>query len=351
MRKLWFMGFLLVLMGCQVRAASEGTAPGMVSTPYQRVAYPMGTVVNLRVYNEGKDAVLDLALERISELEALLNVNENSRTVESEVELINANAGLKPVPVSEDTFYLVEQAVGFSQESEGIFNASIGALTGLWRIGFEDARRPADEEIAATLPLLDFHRITLDEEARTVFLEEAGMRFDLGAIAKGFIADEVVEVLAANGVTSAIIDLGGNIFVMGENYKGKPWRVGVQNPFSGRGESVVTFLASNQSIVTSGIYERYLEHEGEVYHHILNSATGFPFDNEVAGVTIVSDLSIDGDKYTTLAFGLGIEAGLEAIEEIDGLEAIYISRNREIFVTSGLSGKLQLENEEFTLMD
>jgi len=341
-----------VLGACQSGDSSDEIMPGMVATPYSRTAYPMGTIITLEIFDEGKGHVLDLAMDRILELEELLNVNEESGTENSEVELINANAGVQPVQVSEDTFYLIQQAMDFSHESGGIFNATIGALTQLWHIGFSDARRPADAEISATLPLLDFNHVALDETQRTVFLEETGMRFDLGAIAKGFIADEVVEVLLDNGVTSAVVNLGGDLFVIGYNFRGNPRRIGIQNPFSGRSrESVVTFLASDQAVVTSGVYERYFEYEGRTYHHILNAKTGFPFDNDVAGVTIVSNSTLAGDKYTTLAFGLGVSDGLAAIEALDGIEAIFINYDQEIFVTSGLRGEIRLENEEFILRD
>ena len=132
------------------------------------------------------------------------------------------------------------------------------------------------------------------------------MKIDLGAIAKGFMTDVVVELLQNHDVTSAIIDLGGNIFVMGTNTSGKDWSVGVQDPFSPRGSIIGKLNAADKSVVTSGIYERYLEVDGETYHHLLNPQDGYPFDNGLAGVSVITDHSIDGDALSTILFAKGL---------------------------------------------
>ena len=151
------------------------------------------------------------------------------------------------------------------------------------------------------------------------------MLLDLGAIAKGFITDQVAEVLKENDVTTAIIDLGGNIYVMGNNPSRKDWTVGIQDPFAPRGETIGVISESNKSVVTSGIYERVLEVDGKSYHHLLDPVNGYPFNNDVAGVTIISSKSVDGDGLSTSVFSKGIEGGLEFIEQFEGTEAIFIS--------------------------
>jgi len=342
----------ITLVGLAVSAILLGACERGGNPPYTKEAFSLGTHVNLRIDDERKEEVLEVAFERILELEAMLTVNEGELLSYSEIEKINQNAGIEPVAVSEVTFHLIEEAIEFSKYSNGLFNATIGALTNLWQIGMDGARRPSDAEIEAVLPLLDYHRVVLDEYHRTVFLEP-GMRFDLGGIAKGFIVDEVQRVFLENGVVNAVIDLGGDIFVMGHNPRGNEWSVGIQNPFSGRGtrDTVLTISVSDKSVLTSGVYERYLEHEGTRYHHILNSETGFPFNNDVAGVTIIAGSAIEGDKYTKLAFGLGVEAGLEAIEAVPGIEAIFINFDREIFATSGFRGELRNVDESFTVVE
>lgn len=356
--KKWLLGVavfsLFFLAACQQEPeiAQQPILEGRIAEPYRRTLYPMDTVVTLQIFNEGKDAVLDKAVEHLLYLEEILNVNESSLTEASEVARINDNAGIQPVEVSEGTFFLIQTALDFSRQTAGVFNAAIGPLTSLWNIGFEDARRPEDWEIQSALTRLDYEAITLDENNLTVFLHEPGMRLDLGGIAKGYMADELTRIFIENDVDSGIINIGGDIFLLGTNARGNEWRVGISDPFDPRSAvPAISFLVENRSVVTSGVYERYFEYEGVKYHHILDSSTGFPFKNDVAGITIVAENAIAGEKYTTLAFGLGIEAGLEAIEEVDGVEAIFITFQREIYHTSGLQGQLRVEADDFTIID
>ncbi len=340
--------FTFALSACGNTSDEDGTNENAtISNPYSDTEFLMGTVVSISIFSEGKEEVLEMAFDRVRELEGKVTVNEEG----SEIEEINMNAGIAPVTVSEDTFNLIEAGLEFSEYSNGAFNAVIGPLTQLWSIGFDDARKPEQREIDEVLPLLNYQDVEINRDERTVFLKKEGMRFDFGALAKGFITDEVVKVLQENGVKSAIIDLGGNIYVMGTNTQGNEWTVGIQDPFSARGSVVGNFPASNLSIVTSGVYERYLEVEGVTYHHILNSETGFPFDNDIAGVSIISEKSIDGDGLTTIAFAKGVEEGLAFIETVDSVEAIFISHDKDVYITSGLEGKFQVTNDEFTLME
>lgn len=340
--------FIFALTACGGTSDEDGeNENATISTPYSDTEFLMGTVVTISIFTEGKENVLEMAFDRVRELAGKVTVNEDG----SEVEEINMNAGIAPVTVSEDTFNLIEAGLDYSEYSNGAFNAVIGPLTQLWSIGFDDARKPEQSEIDEVLPLLNYQDVEINRDERTVFLKEAGMRFDFGALAKGFITDEVVKVLIENDVQSAIIDLGGNIYVLGRNTRGNEWTVGIQDPFSVRGSVVGSFSASNLSIVTSGIYERYLEVDGVKYHHILNSETGYPFDNDIAGVSIVSEKSIDGDGLTTVVFAKGIEEGLAFIETVADVEAIFISHGKEVYVTSGLEGKFQITNDEFTLME
>ena len=162
------------------------------------------------------------------------------------------------------------------------------------------------------------------------------MALDLDAIAKGFITDEVVTVLEEKDITTAIIDLGGNIFVLGNHPSGEACTVG-------------KVKRSNESIVTSGIYERYLEVEGERYHHLLNPDTGYPFTNDLAGISIITNSSTDADALSTTAFSKGIEEGIYFIQEFTEAEAIFISHDKKVYTTKGLKGKFELTNEQYEM--
>lgn len=322
---------------------------GVMETPYKQTEFLMGTVVTVKIYDKEKEAVLDKVFERMEVLASQIGLEEEAGL--SQIDAVNDQAGIEPVIVAKEIFQLIEAGKTYSQEAEGSFDITIGPLTSLWHIGYDDAQKPDQEEIDAVLPLIDYQKVLLDEANSTVYLEEEGMHLDLGAIAKGFIADQVNNVLEENEVTTAIIDLGGNIYVEGTNPSGKKWTVGIQDPYSTRGETVGKIEASNQSIVTSGVYERYLEVDGERYHHLLDPKEGYPFDNEIAGVTIVSEKSMDGDALSTLIFSKGLENGMAFIEKQAGVEAIFVDKDKRIFLTSGLEDEFELTNESFAIAD
>lgn len=341
--KIWgaLILIVLILAGCGPKE-EEVT---LRETPYETTAFLMGTYVSLRVYDEGKEDVLDLAVERISELADKITTNEPN----SEMDKVNEAAGVEALEVSEDVFPLVEAAHEYSTVTNGGFEYAIGPVTDLWRIGFDNARVPESEEIEAVLPLVDHTKVELDTENRTIYLQEPGMKIDLGAIAKGYIADEVKRLFIEKGVTTGIIDLGGNVVVMGDSptREGGGFNVGVQDPFDSRGTYVAALNLQNQSIVTSGVYERYIEQDGEIYHHLMNPETGYPFENELASVTIISDDSIDGDALSTVVFGFGLEAGLEYVNNVDNIEAVFITKVKDVYTSKGLSENFSLTNSDY----
>lgn len=328
---------LIVILGLLaiMLAACSSSKSKINETPYEEKQFLMGTYVQMRIYDDGKKAVLGSAFQRVKELADKITVNQS----DSEIDKINEAAGVKPVKVSKDVYYLLKEAYQYSQTSQGGFDLTIGSITSLWRIGFSDARKPSQSEIDQALTLVDYRKVLFNDEEQTVFLKEKGMRLDLGAIAKGYITDEVVKVLRKNDVTTAIIDLGGNVFVMGHSPRGNQkneWTVGIQDPNQARSVVLGSVPESNQSLVTSGIYERFLETEGKKYHHLFDPKTGYPFDNDLAGVTIVSKKSIDGDGLSTAVFSMGVKAGLSYVEELKDTEAIFVTREDKIYVTSGL---------------
>ncbi len=345
MKKLTFILFIFLVMfsaGCK-KTEQEQTQP------MSRTEFLMGTVVTIKVFDGDMEKALDDVFQRLEELSAQITVNDDQ--AESLIMAINKNAGIEPVEVPAEIFALLKTAKEYSELSDGSFDVTIGPLTSLWRIGFPDARKPAQEEIEEVLPLIDYKHLILDETTHTAYLEQAGMKIDLGAIAKGFMTDVVVELLQNHDVTSAIIDLGGNIFVMGTNPSGEDWSVGVQDPFSTRGSIIGKLNAADKSVVTSGIYERYLEVDGETFHHLLNPQDGYPFDNGLAGVSVITDHSIDGDALSTILFAKGVDEGLRFAEELDGVEAIFITKEREVYLTSGLVGNFELTADDYQLVD
>ena len=339
--KIWLLVALasvFLLAGCK---QSQKETTTLREDPYYQEKFLMGTYVRIRVYDEGKEDALKPAFDRIKALADKITINQEG----SEVDAVNAQAGVKPVKVSDDVYHLLKTAYDYSEETNEAFNMTIGAITQLWRIGFDDARKPEQSEIDNALQHIDYHKVIFDDQEQTVFLQDKGMIIDLGAIAKGYITDEAVKVLKKEGVTSAIVDLGGNVFVLGHSPRGEdePWNVGIQDPNQARGTTVGTIKEANKTVVTSGIYERFLEVDGKKYHHLFDSRTGYPFDNDIAGISIVTDKSINGDALSTSVYAMGTKAGLEFVEGLDdGTEAIFVTKDDKVYLTKGLEDNFEI---------
>ncbi|MTD41800.1 FAD:protein FMN transferase [Erwinia sp. CPCC 100877] len=340
--------FLILLAGCNSKSKTE--AVKINKEPYSDQQSLLGTYVQVRIYDDGKKDVLDKAFARVKELGDKITVNQKG----SEIDAVNDQAGIKPVKVSKDIYPLVKRAYEYSEDSSGGFDMAIGPITQLWHIGFDDARKPSQEEIDQALKLVDYHKVKLDDKAQTVYLEEKGMQLDLGAIAKGYITDEVVKVLKDNGVTTAIVDLGGNVFVLGHSPRGKnvDWNVGIQDPNKARNTVIGSIQESNKTLVTSGIYERFLEVDGKTYHHLFDPKTGYPFDNDIAGVTIITDKSIDGDGLSTAVFSMGVKKGLEYAEGLKGVDVIFVTKEDKVYVSKDIEKTFVLDKESgYTMGD
>lgn len=340
-----FVAFILVACGNGDEAKPEAESV-LMEDPAERKEFLMGTYVVLRVYDEGKEDALDEAVARIEELDEKLDSNRSS----SEIGAINEAAGEAPVEVSDDVFPLIEVAEQYSAIPNSGFDYTIGPITDLWRIGFDDARVPEPEEIETVLPLVNHEKAELNVENQTVFLTKEGMRIDLGAIAKGYIADEVIKVLKEHGVTTAIVDLGGNVVIMGDSPTRDTggFNVGVQNPDSTRGEIVGSINLKDKSIVTSGIYERYIEENGEFYHHLMSPDTGYPFENDLAGVTIITDKSVDGDVLSTVVYAFGLEGGLDYVNSQEGIDAVFVTHEQEVYTSDGITADFNLTDDSYT---
>lgn len=339
-----FIAFIIVACGNGEEANREPEF-ALLEEPIERKEFLMGTYVVLRVYDESQEEALDAAISRIKELDEKLDSNRSN----SKIGEINQAAGEAPVEVPEDVFSLIEVAEKYSAIPDSGFDYTIGPITDLWRIGFDDARVPEPEEIEAVLPLVNHEKVELNAENQTVFLTEEGMRIDLGAIAKGYIADEVINVFKEYGVTTAIVDLGGNVVIMGDSPTRDTggFNVGVQNPDSTRGEIIGSINLKDKSIVTSGIYERYIEENGEFYHHLMSPDTGYPFDNDLAGVTIITDKSIDGDALSTVVYAFGLEGGLDYVNNQEGIDAVFVTHDQEIYTSDGITEDFNLTDDSY----
>ncbi len=252
----------------------------------------LGTKIVLTVYGDEYFPLLSQAVKLIDGYEDRLTVN---RPV-SEVMAVNQAAGRIPKLVSPTTYDLIKLAVHYSRENFG-FNALIGPLVKLWKIGFAGANVPSDRAIKERLQLIDPYQVLLDDDHRTVYLERPGMELDLGGIAKGYIADRIRDFWQAQGVPAGIINLGGNLVFVGRSPRRADgqWIIGVQDPQLKRGHDLETVRQPAGSAVTSGIYERFLVKAGRRYHHLLDPRTGYPLETDLSSVTVFTDQSVMGE--------------------------------------------------------
>lgn len=313
--------FLLFLTGCQ-----------RTSEPVSKSGFYFDTAVTITIYGteDGikKETLLDECFSLCEKYEKML-----SRTVEgSDIYRIN-HAGGETVEVSEETAALLEKALSYSRMADGVFDCTIAPLSALWDFHSGDPVKPTAQDISEALSHVGFQNILLDGVNVTLTDEKAAL--DLGGIAKGYIADRLKDFLKSSGTTSALIDLGGNILALGGKPDGSAFQIGVRRPFDDGGTPAAAVPVSDCSLVTSGVYERYFEEDGRLFHHLLNPFDGYPFDNGLYSVSILCDSSVDADALSTSCFGLGLEKGLELVESLDGVEALFITDEYELHYSSG----------------
>ncbi|WP_324722687.1 FAD:protein FMN transferase [Lelliottia sp. JS-SCA-14] len=304
---------------------------------YSYTATLMGSPILLKLFSNN-EVLASRVFRLIKQYEDLLTVNR----APSQVMDINYAAGKHPVSVSRPVYELIRVAKAASLLENSAFNLAIGPLVKRWKIGFQGDSVPPADEIAALLAITDPAEVVLNDAASSVFLTQPGMEIDLGAIAKGYIADRVRDYLRKEGETLGLINLGGNIQTLGAPEGG--WSLGIKTPFGGPDELIGTLNVENKSVVTSGTYERFFERDGKRYHHILNPRSGYPLDNELDSVTIISTNSIDGDIWTTLIYGMGVEKGCAALRARPDIEAVFVTKSKEVVVSS-------MQHFRFTLLD
>lgn len=301
-------------------------------TPDDRIyaysAVLMGSPILLKLF-EHNESLASRVFRLIKQQENIFTVNRPH----SEVMAVNHAAGSHPVEVSQPVYELIKRAKAVSLLDNSLFNFTIGPLVKRWKIGFNGHSVPAASDLQSLLALTNPHDVILDDAARSVFLQHAGMEIDLGAIAKGYIADVVRDFLLAEQVPQGLINLGGNVQTLGASGQ-EGWGIGLKKPFAAEDALLGVIHVSNKSVVTSGIYERYFELDGRRYHHILDPKTGYPLDNELQSVTVISEDSIDGDIYTTLLYGMGIEKSLEYLQDLAHIEAIFVTKQQQIVCSS-----------------
>lgn len=311
----------LSVAGCEgVRAEPESVS---------KTNLMLDTIIQITLYDWQDEGTVDLAFDEIRRLEGLLSVEQEG----SELFQLAQAAGTAWVEISPETEEVLRLSKEYAALSQGYFDVTIGPLVDLWNIHDGQGHYPSQEELAQVLPLIGSDDL-LVEEGRA-YLARPGMEANLGAIAKGYIADRVKDFLVGQGVEHAVLNLGRNILLIGDKGNDTPFTVGIQDPGGKEGELAGVVAAADKSVVTSGIDERNFVYEGKTYHHVLDPFTGFPADNGLASVTILSDNSAQGDALSTACLLMGQEKGMALVEQLEGVEALFIATDGTQTPSSG----------------
>ena len=298
--------------------------------PISRSAFLLNTFVNITLYDSQDEAILDHCVDMCQEYE-----NRFSKTIEgSELYKLNHRSTDETTfTVSDDMAAMISEGLHYSEVSHGGYDLTIEPLSSLWNFTSDEHVIPAEDDITAAAERVNWKNVKLDGNTLTFLSPDTTI--DLGSIAKGYIADRMKDYLTESGVESAIINLGGNVLCVGERTNHQPFRIGLQKPFADYATVFADLNIDDMSVVSSGVYERHFEENGVNYHHLLNPKTGYPYQNGLVAVTIVSPRSVDGDVLSTTCFSMGLDKGLELINSMDGIYAYFITDDYELIYSDG----------------
>lgn len=315
---------------------------------YLNQGITMGTYYRIKVYaSANPQEVFQKARVELKRLEEKFSDYD----LESEISRINQQAGLSKVKVSQETIDLLREAISISEKTEGAFDPTVRPLMEIW--GFKEGKQspPPSEKISETLQVVGWERLRIGKEG--VMLERKGMELDLGGIAKGYAVDKVVELLKEAGIRQALVEIGGELYCLGSGPGSNGWKIGIQDPQSAEG-IIAVLQVIDQAVATSGSYENFYIWEGKRYSHIIDPRSGFPVQNSLISVTIISSKCMEADAWATALFVLGWERAQEIVEKEEDLEAILIrERNGKMqaWVSSGLRERVELDEERVALVE
>lgn len=296
--------------------------------------FAMDTYMTVTAYGEKCEEAVDAAVAEIERLDDLLSTGSD----DSEVTKINKNGG---GTLSEDTSYLVKRALEVYKDTDGAFDISIYPVMKAWGFAGDTFQVPDKKTLSNALSLVDASKISYNEKKSTISFEKKGMQIDLGGIAKGYTSDRVIEILKSYGIEHAMINLGGNVDLLGKKTDGSEWRIAVQDP-EDEDSYVGVLSVSDEAVITSGGYERYFEEDGVTYHHIIDPATGYPANNGLISVTIVSDDGTLADGLSTSLFVMGKDKAISYWRShSDQFSTILIGDDETIYISEDIADSFE----------
>lgn len=317
--------FLIVIIIAAVGALTGCTNRNV---QYEASGTKLNTYVKITLYGCGSQKIADKALEMCDYYENIF-----SRTIESSNLYILNEKGSMDIDTEEDRILadLINIGIEYGTLTDGALDITIEPVSSLWNFGNDEERVPSQEELDKALSKVDYKNIEITKDS----INLNGARLDLGATAKGYIADRIKDYLEENGVDSAIISLGGNVLCIGNKPDNSNFNIGIQRPFGGSNDILTGLSIDGYSVVTSGVYERYFYEDNVFYHHILNPDTGYPCDNEMTSITIIARSSTECDCLSTGCFVLGPKKAVELIDSLSDTYAIWVDKNNEMHFSEG----------------
>ena len=332
--------FCLLLAGC-TPDGTVSSAPAVTeeTQEFSTSIFAMDTVMDLKIFGDSQ-APLDEAAGMITSLENALSTTDSG----SEISVLNQTG---QVSLSENSAFLMRRALELCKETDGALDISIYPVVRTWGFTTGSYRVPAQEELDALLEHVDYTKIEMDDNGVVTIPE--GMQLDLGSIAKGYTGDMVCDYFRSQGITSALLNLGGNVQTVGLKPDGSPWRIGIQDP-QDPGSYLGVLAVNDEAVITSGGYERFFEQDGQTYWHIIDPATGAPARSGVISATIVGKEGARCDALSTSLFIMGAEKAEQFWREHRDFDMILVTDDRTVIVTPGLEGRFELtENSGCTL--
>jgi len=320
--------FLTFLLSIIILVSGCGKPESLV---HRRSQFLMGTLVEISVFDKDENIpAVQSAFDEIQRLEGLMSTHIPG----SEISKINQVAGVEPTPVSPEVFEVISRALYWAEQTDGALDISVGPVQELWDFDGDHPSLPDPGFIEPRLEKVDYRKIRLENQ--TVFLTEKGMRIHLGAIAKGYAVDRAIKVLQEKNIHHAFINAGGDLKTLGGRPDKTAWKIGLQHPR--KPESILaSFSLSGKAVATSGDYQRYFEHEGTRYHHILNPKTGYPVIGTMSA-TVVTDTVMDADALSTALFVMGAEKGLAFINSLKNTEGLVVDQHGVLHLSQGMAG-------------
>ncbi|WP_315073801.1 FAD:protein FMN transferase [uncultured Clostridium sp.] len=345
---------ICVMLPCILMVLSCSSCASNLNKYYEKSNIVMDTEVTLSAYGANSKEAVEEGFKRLNEINEMASTN----IVTSDVSKINNSSGKEYVKVHPEILKMIETSLKYSKLSNGAFDITTGPIINLWGIGTDNERLPSDEEIKAVLPLVGYDKISINENDDSVMLKEEGMAIDLGGIAKGFAADEVLKIYKKYNIENGLINLGASsIYALGKNKDNKNWSIGIKHPRSEDPKEYLGIITlSNEGLSTSGDYERYFIKDNKRYHHIMDTKTGYPADTGIMSDTIIvngdePDNNMLADLLTTTVFVLGPEKGLDLINNLPGVSGEITTSDNKIYTSNDFKDRITKLNDDFNFVD